>query len=85
MYCLEGIDNDKTVSDLSLPDEAKVTAAFQGDLLGGVTVLTATAARVNRTPGDKTQQTPAPIVAVPYAFWNNRGQSEMTVWIGRDK
>ena len=85
VYCLEGIDNDKTVSDLSLPDEAKVTAAFQGDLLGGVTVLTATAARVNRTPGDKTQQTPAPIVAVPYAFWNNRGQSEMTVWIGRDK
>jgi len=85
VYCLEGIDNGGSVFDLILPDRAKVTAEFQSDLLGGVTVLTAVAARVDRTPGGGTQKTHAPLMAVPYAFWNNRGLSQMTVWMGRDK
>jgi DUF1680 family protein len=50
------------------------TPAFKSDLLGGVTVLTATLPATADAP-------PRTITAVPYYAWANRGRGEMVVWI----
>lgn len=85
VYCIEGIDNDGSVFDLILPDGATASASHRSDLLGGVTVVRVEgAARVKRLEGGGLASEPAAFTAIPYAFWNNRGLSPMTVWLGRD-
>jgi DUF1680 family protein len=39
VYCVEAIDNGGTVSNMTLPQDATLTAAFDPSLLGGVTVI----------------------------------------------
>ena len=85
VYCLEGIDNEGSVFDFTLPPSAQAEAKHRSDLLGGVTVLeVAGATRVKRGEQGALEETPARFTAIPYAFWNNRGLSPMTVWLGRD-
>lgn len=85
VYCLEGIDQGGTVFDFILPESARIESADRPDLLGGVTVLQVRgAARVKRTAEGALETVPADLTAIPYAFWNNRGLSPMTVWLGRD-
>lgn len=85
VYCLEGIDNEGSVFDFTLPASAVTAPRHRGDLLGGVTVLEVTGAtRVKRGGQGALEETPARFTAIPYAFWNNRGLSPMTVWLGRD-
>lgn len=85
VYCLEGLDNAGAVFDVALPAAAAVTPLDQPDLLGGVTTLeVAGATRVVHTAGGGLGETPARLVAIPYACWNNRGLAPMTVWLGRD-
>jgi DUF1680 family protein len=85
VYCFEGIDNDNSVFDIALPAAAKITAVAKPDLLGGVTVLDiAGAQRVIHQSDDKLVSKPIRATAIPYAFWNNRGLSQMLVWLGRD-
>ena len=88
VYCLEEIDNGPGLHDLALPREAKLRAAFDPKLLGGVTVITGKAKRreqkswsgdLYRPAGTKTES--AAIKAVPYACWNNRRPGEMRVWM----
>jgi DUF1680 family protein len=43
VYCVEGVDNDESVLDLTVPDGARFTVEHRTDLLGGVTVLNAEA------------------------------------------
>jgi DUF1680 family protein len=69
VYCVEGVDHNGHALDLALPDSAEVKPEFRRDLLGGVTVLRASGS--------------TPITAIPYAVWDNRGFSEMTVWLRR--
>jgi hypothetical protein len=84
VYALEGIDNGGTVFDLALPAAAKATPVFKPELLGGVVALDIEGVqRVTRKDGG-THETPARATAIPYAWWNNRGLSPMTVWLGRD-
>lgn len=69
VYCLEGQDQPGgTVFDKYIPDGTDIQAAFDPELLGGITVLSGTA-------GD------TPFKAIPYSTWNNRGTDQMTVWI----
>lgn len=85
VYAFEGIDNDNSVFDFCLPAAAKVTPVFKADLLGGVTALEVTGAkRVLRKNGGGIEEKSTRLTAIPYAAWNNRGLSPMTVWIGRD-
>jgi DUF1680 family protein len=70
VYALEGIDNDGAVLDATIPASAVFAPAFRPDLLGGVTVLTAT------TSGPS----PRTLTAIPYYAWANRGRGEMVVW-----
>jgi DUF1680 family protein len=88
VYCLEEADNGPDPADLLLPRDAPLRARFEPDLLGGVVSLTGTgrrrdragwARRLYRTTRSRTKT--APLKAVPYAVWGNRGPGEMTVWI----
>jgi hypothetical protein len=74
LYVLEGVDNGGKVLDLSVPMTTTFASAFKADLLGGVTVLTATLPAVGDTPART-------ITAVPYFAWANRGRGEMVTWI----
>ena len=69
VYCLEGQDQPGgIVFDKYIPDGTDIQAAFDPELLGGITVLSGTV-------GD------TPFKAIPYSTWNNRGTDQMTVWI----
>lgn len=84
VYCLEGVDNQGTVSDGVLPDSAKFTPLVRKDLLGGITLLSISGGRrAGKLTGDKPATPPSDLVAIPYAVWNNRGLSPMCVWIAR--
>ena len=68
-----------------------MTARADGELLGGVTVLEGEALRVvdaAAVAGGQLYQESVqeavetiPITLIPYYAWNNRGSTEMSVWL----
>jgi DUF1680 family protein len=70
VYCLESVDN----ADLDLfqtrIEPSSVRAEFAPGLMGGIWAL-----RGETVQGQA-------FTAVPYAYWANRGESQMTVWVG---
>ena len=93
VYCLEGVDLQADVSILEVyaPDNMRLEASLERDLLGGVVSLSGTALRLrdhNGAPalyfeaGNESEE-PLNIKLIPYYAWNNRGVSEMTVWLPR--
>jgi uncharacterized protein len=85
VYCLEGVDNADSVFDTYLPATASFTPKARPDLLGGVSVIEIdNAGRVQRDDQEKATGKPAKLTAIPYAFWNNRGLGQMTVWMPRN-
>jgi DUF1680 family protein len=74
VYALEAVDNGGKVLDVPVPMNTTFTPAFKPDVLGGVTVLTATIPATADAPART-------IIAVPYYAWANRGRGEMVVWI----
>ncbi len=84
VYAFEGVDNEGALTDLVLPATATARPVFQAALLGGVTTLEVDGAlRVARRADGALAETPARLVAIPYATWNNRGLSPMAVWLPR--
>jgi len=91
IYCLEGVDLPDGVAwhEVALPLEIQFEAVHEPDLLGGVTVLEANAIRVVMTPDegrlyrtvDEVEYLELPLRLIPYYAWNNRGVTEMTVWL----
>ena len=82
VYAFEGIDNGGSVLDIALPGTAIIEPEYRTDLLGGVTVLkVAGAERVTRNESGKNSIQSTPLLAIPYATWNNRGLSPMCVWL----
>lgn len=75
VYAAEGIDNDGSVLDLVVPDEATFETEDRPDLLRGVLVLKA---RVKDRTGRRRTLT-----AIPYYAWSHRGEGEMAVWMWR--
>jgi DUF1680 family protein len=81
------------VDDLRLDPAAEVTAEYRGDLLGGVTVISASGRAGTREGSgwpyrparerDTAAGTDVAIVAVPYFAWANRGIGPMRVWLPR--
>jgi len=100
VYCLESTDlpADVPFSEVIVPRNIQFTARFHPDLLRGLTVLKGQAMRVrqdtwSRTPFNAEQLyadlsdrplTPVEITLMPYYAWNNRGRSEMSVWLPVD-
>jgi DUF1680 family protein len=95
VYCLEQADHPGTpVADLEIDAGAPLGAAWDGDRLGGVTVVRAAGFQVDsgawsdrlyRPVGaaPAPARRPAPLTAVPYHAWANRGPGAMRVWIPR--
>jgi hypothetical protein len=90
VYCLEGVDQSiNALFSRFLPDTAKITSSFRGDLLGGIVILETKGMSLpitttnddQMTTNDNLITTSDHLTAIPYAFWNNRGRSPMLVWI----
>lgn len=91
VYCLESPDLPPGIalSNVVIPEGIELRPRFNGRLLGGVTVLEGKAEVVAEAPWGKqlyrdlTPATARPIDLrlIPYYAWNNRGPSEMTVWL----
>ena len=90
LYCVEGADPDPR--DLVMPSDPSLTAEHRPDLLGGVTVLTGQAERLEpdawngalyRTVGEDGSTTAVALTAIPYFAWANREPGPMLVWLRR--
>jgi len=81
VYSLEGVDNGGHVRNLCLPKDAKLSASFEKDLLGGVVVIRGEALSVSRGDDGKLVTRPTKFQAVPYCTWENRAPGEMVVWL----
>lgn len=88
VYCVEEADVDVPLHRLALPRDTNLTATFEPELLGGVSVIRGEA-QVEE-PGDwggtlyrtaPPRQTPTQLCAVPYALWDQRKPGEMRVWL----
>lgn len=88
VYCIEEIDNGPHLNDLVLPRSAKLRAAHEPKLLGGVVAITGKAQRRDLAAwggelyrADAVKSRTVPFMAVPYYAWSNRKPGEMLVWI----
>lgn len=75
VYAAEGVDNDRSVLDIVVPDTAAFETVHEPDLLGGVTLVKAD---VMDRQGRSRRLT-----AIPYYAWSHRGVGEMAVWLHR--
>jgi len=93
VYCLESPDLPKGVrmSDVMIPADMQLAARFDQHLLAGVVVLEGNA--VARPDVDwhgklyrevqPAERKPVAVKFIPYSVWQNRGRSEMSVWLPR--
>ena len=90
LYCLESPDLPPgvRVSEVRIPADARWSARYRADLLGGLTTRDGKAVRVPEGYWRGRLYRPlqwqperVPIRLVPYYAWANRGVSEMTVWM----
>ena len=77
------------LDQIMLPQDTKLEAHFEENLLDGVMVIQGDAVhssgwndRLYRPIRE--QRKPFRIKAIPYYAWNNRGRGEMKVWIRTD-
>ena len=93
VYCLEGHDLPDGVSilDVYAPDDMALGASQEDDLLGGVMAIKGVARHITERNGSDAlyreagneREADLDITLIPYYAWNNRGISEMTVWLPR--
>jgi DUF1680 family protein len=95
LYCLEQVDHPGIdLRDVVLPGDAALSAQYEPDLLGGVTVLRGFASlmlpdegwadSLYRSVGEPRERPGGRVVgirAVPYYAWANRGAGAMLVWV----
>jgi DUF1680 family protein len=91
VYCLESPDlpHGVKISGVFIPSDLKLTARYDQRLLGGITVLEGEVlARQGEDWNGKLYRelqpndfSPVKIKFIPYSVWQNRGQSEMSVWL----
>lgn len=88
VYCLEEIDNGKNLSELYVDTKRQITET-ESALFGGITELHFQGKRMEEAAwnnGELYGEYPVSLSdvtlkAVPYAYWNNRGVGEMSVWV----
>jgi DUF1680 family protein len=90
VYCAESMDLPEGValSNVRLPRDAAWQIERRFDLLGGVTLLRTQARSVTPPRGDglyrpltSGQGRKFPLTLIPYYAWNNREETEMSVWL----
>lgn len=88
VYCLEEIDNGENLAALFVRTDSQIEEV-KSDILANTTILTLDGYRMEETEWGENELYglhPAKfrdvkLMAVPYAYWNNRGMGEMQVWI----
>ena len=87
VYCLEEIDNGQNLPAIFIDTEAGLTEEAS-DLFGGCVVIKAKGKKIDENSvSEELYGTVKPklkdtgLTAVPYPYWNNRGEGEMLVWI----
>jgi uncharacterized protein len=82
VYCVEGTDNDGKAWNFVVPENVKFETTYRIDLLGGVNTIkfNGLVAGIS-ADGKRIETIEKTITAIPYYSWNNRGKSEMQVWL----
>ncbi len=81
VYCFEDKDNHNGwMFDHFISQDEKVESQFEEDLLGGVVTLSVKGNKVGRSGSSKSVE-PVVLKAIPYYAWNNRGTSNMLIWM----
>ena len=87
VYCLEEIDNGQNLPAIFIDTEAGLTEEAS-DLFGGCVVIKAKGKKIDENSVSeelygavKPKLKDTGLTAVPYPYWNNRGEGEMLVWI----
>ncbi|MGG1554070.1 glycoside hydrolase family 127 protein [Paenibacillus ferrarius] len=91
VYCLEAHDlpPDASIDQVRIPRQIKLEASYNSELLGGVAQLKGTAFKIIEEKYDDSLYKPfedlvlqeIEISLIPYYAWNNRGKTDMSVWI----
>jgi len=88
LYCLESADNDGALDSRIIQREAWLDPVFQPDLMGGVVTLQGPSLAYQPDHGSLPlyQEHPYPthgkhFTAVPFAYWDNREEGDMQLWI----
>ena len=85
VYCLEDADHTVPVDQIAIPRGARLAAAMQADLLGGVVAIEGQGVGAARpdTMAELRHPKPRPVTvkAVPYYAWDNRTPGRMVVWV----
>lgn len=91
VYCLESVDlpDDVKVSEVLIPRDIKLIPEYKKDLLSGVSLLKGKALLKPKQDWNKRlyssikdeELKEIDVQLIPYYAWNNRGETDMTVWI----
>jgi len=91
VYCLEEVDNGANLANVAIPANSQLDSGMEGDLFGGIAVITGDAVRIEPEEWSggmyepqavvKHTRTPFKFKAIPYYLWANREPGEMRVWI----
>ncbi|MBU5680198.1 glycoside hydrolase family 127 protein [Blautia sp. MSJ-9] len=86
-YSLEEIDNSQNLPAIFVDTDAPLREE-KSDLFGGIVTVKAKAKKIVESSvsdslysGQKPQLEDIELTAIPYPYWNNRGEGEMLVWM----
>lgn len=87
VYCLEEIDNSQNLPTIFVDTDAALREE-KSDLFGGIITVKARGKKIVESSvsdslysGQKPQLEDVELTAIPYPYWNNRGEGEMLVWM----
>ena len=87
VYCLEEIDNSQNLPAIFVDTDAPLREE-KSDLFGGIITVKAKGKKIVESSvsdslysGQKPQLEDVELTAIPYPYWNNRGEGEMLVWM----
>lgn len=91
VYCLEEIDNGKDLNTLILDKDSTFNVEFRPNLLGGISTIYGVAHQHSENGWEHQlyklhaaqEFCQVKFSAIPYAYWTNRGNGEMLVWINK--
>jgi uncharacterized protein len=77
VYCAEEIDNNKQLSNVSIPDNAELSIENRSILSNSVNIITGKVDVRNSIQSYN-------LTLIPYYIWSNRGVGKMKVWFPRN-
>lgn len=88
VYCLEEADNGDYLASIKIDTSSEPKEIYDETLLGGTICASLKGIRIDYSKSgsdlyseEKAVYQEAEVKAVPYCFWNNRGEGEMLVWM----